>query len=140
MSLTTNKKNARIVLLCLSVLCLGGCHKETDPSEAPRRAMQQALDLLVTERYEDYFACMDFGEDLDSAQRALFATTLMRQVALTHETRSGLQGALVLGARMAGDTIATVFYRQYFANGDSIDCSQKLTRNADGEWRLRMRN
>lgn len=140
MSLIINKKNACVLLLCLSAFCFGGCHKETDRSEAPRKAMQQALNLLVAERYEDYFACMDFGEDLDSAQRALFATTLMRQVALTHETRSGLQGALVLDARMAGDTIATIFYRQYFANGDSIDCSQKMTRNADGQWLLRMRN
>lgn len=140
MSLIINKKNACVLLLGLSAFCFGGCHKETDRSEAPRKAMQQALNLLVAERYEDYFACMDFGEDLDSAQRALFATTLMRQVALTHETRSGLQGALVLDARMAGDTIATIFYRQYFANGDSIDCSQKMTRNADGQWLLRMRN
>lgn len=135
-----NRKRACLMLLCLSCLCLGGCHEEADRSEAPRKAMQQALNLLVAERYEDYFACMDFGEDLDSAQQALFATTLMRQVALTHETRSGLQGALVLDARMTGDTIATVFYRQYFANGDSTDCAQKMTRNAEGRWLLRMRN
>jgi len=140
MTLKTNKKKACLLLLCLPCLFLGACREEADRSAAPRKAMQQALNMLVAERYEDFFACMDFGEDLDSAQRVLFASTLMRQVALTHETRSGLQGALVLDAQLSGDTVATVFYRQYFANGDSIDCSQKMVRRADGQWLLRMRD
>lgn len=130
------------LLLCLPLLAIvPSCRgEETDRTAAPREAMQRALNLMAEGKYRDYFACLDFGEDLDSAQQALFVSALIRQEGLNREMRSGLQGGRVLAAQMPSDTVATVFFRQYFANGDSLDCSQKMVRGADGQWRLRMRN
>jgi len=119
---------------------LQACHAEGDCTKAPREALQQALNLLVEEQYTEYFDCMDFGMDLDSTQHALFTEALMRQVMLTREMRLGLQRTRVLSAEMESDSVSMVFFRQYFANGDSIDCVQKMVRNAEGKWLLRLRN
>lgn len=133
----------KVLLDCFLVILLGtmqACHKEIDRTKAPREALQQALNLLVEERYADYFDCMDFGMDLDSTQRVLFETAILRQTVLTRELRSGLQGTRVLSAQMQSDSVATVFFRQYYANGDSIECAQKMVRNAEGRWLLRLRD
>lgn len=127
-------------LLSLLLLLASSCHEEKDRTIAPCEAMQRALNLKAEGDFRAYFACLDFGEELDSAQQSIFVTALLRQVQLDRELRSGMQGARVLSAQMPCDTVATVFYRQYFANGDSLDCSQKMVRQSDGVWRLRMRN
>lgn len=131
----------RLLPLLSLILLAASCREEMkDRTAAPCEALQRALNLKAEGNYEGYFACLDFGETPDSAQQALFAAALLRQVELDRELRSGMQGARVLTAQMPCDTVATVFYRQYFANGDSVDCAQKMVRQPDGVWRLRMRN
>lgn len=127
-------------ILGLMLCTMQSCHEEVDRTKAPREALQQALNLLVEGQYEDYFNCMDFGMDLDSTQRALFGEAVERQAVLTRELRSGLQGSRVLDAKMQSDSVCTVFFRQYYANGDSIDCAQKMVRNAEGKWLLRLKD
>lgn len=124
------------LLLCAMV----SCHEEVDRTKAPREALQQALNLLVEGQYEEYFNCMDFGMDLDSTQRELFGEALVRQATLTHELHAGLQGTRVLDGKMQSDSVCTVFFRQYYGNGDSIDCAQKMVRNSEGKWLLRLKN
>jgi len=128
------------IILAVAVLSAVGCRpKADDRTEEPRRIMQQALNEFLRGEYGQFMSRLDFGGDFDSLQEEAVSLAFIRQQQVVREARSGMQGALVVSAKMQSDSVATVFFREYFANGDSLDCSQKLVRKG-GEWRLRMRN
>ncbi len=129
-------------LMAMSVLAFMpvGCKEAVaDRTEAPRQAMREALDALAAGDDSAYVARLDFGAPLDSAQISLFAHAVTQQRQREAVLRGGLLRVEVISARMLSDTVATVFYRRFFSNGDSTECAQKMVRT-DGVWKIRVRN
>lgn len=127
-----------IVSICLFVACKE--QPKVDPTLAPRTTLQEALDAQARGDMDAYFSYMNFGsDDIDTVQQALLKAALAQKQQELQEQRQGLQASIVSTARMRSDTVAIVFYNQYYNNGDSVTCSQKMVRH-DGVWKLQMRH
>ena len=132
-------KNIFYILLILLTFGITSCNSDDGPAAIPKKELQNALDLLAQGKMEQYMSKLDFGEELDSVHYLYFSEAIIKRNKLTERRLGAVNGYKVTGAKMWNDTVATVFYTQYFANGDSCDCSQKMV-CIDGTWRLRMRN
>ena len=132
-------KKLFLILSILLTFGISSCNRDNGPGAIPKKELQKALDLLAKGKMEEYTSKLDFGEELDSIHQHYFSEAIVQRQKITERTMGMVNGYKVKDAKMHGDTVATVYYTQYFANGDSILCSQKMV-CIDGIWRLRMRN
>lgn len=130
-------KTITILLLALVSIVLGAC-RDDDEQTRVKRTLQEALDHLQRGDVETYMHYTDFGCRLDSTQQLYFGMAIRQKLCVQTQTGQDVVSSVVTKAKMHSDTIATVYYTQHFANGDSVLCSQKMVRT-QGTWRLRMR-
>ena len=117
-------KNIFYILLILLTFGISSCNRDDGPAAIPKKELQKALDLLTQGKMEQYMSKLDFGEELDSVHYLYFSEAILQRNKLTERKLGAVNGYKVTGAKMWNDTVATVFYTQYFANGDSCDCKR----------------
>ncbi len=132
-------KKLFFILSILLIFGISSCDRDNGPGAIPKKELQKALDLLAQGKMEEFMSKLDFGEELDSIRTHYFTEAIVQRQKMTERTMGTVNGYKVKDAKMYGDTVATVYYTQYFSNGDSILCSQKMV-CINGTWRLRMRN
>ena len=122
--------------MCLFYGC--GGEKKTDATIAPRNAMEEALNAFYSNDFSSYVNMVDYGTELDSAERDV-VLNIMSQY---HERQSAKKGGVsryeILSVDMPSDSLATVYYDLFFGN-DSVEmCSEKMILR-NGQWKIRVR-
>ncbi|MBQ0023499.1 MAG: DUF4878 domain-containing protein [Prevotellaceae bacterium] len=128
------------MMVGMSLLTFTSCHDAiTDSSDAPKQAMQGALDALKDGNMDMYFECLDFDSETDSVQMALMLDLLLQHREWQNAQHKAISSIDIVDCEMMGDTVCTVYYQFSYADGVKEVSSQKMVRK-DGIWKLRLRN
>ena len=133
------RRRLTILLTVVIVLCVQSCTKDVGPKQAVRQAMEAALNDLQRGDCDAYFRRLDFDGDLDSLKSALLLQTIVLQQSELLRTGRMSTASRVVDVKMETDSMAVVYYRLYYSNGDSTENAQKMVCSG-GQWKLRMRN
>lgn len=120
--------------LLLSVAA-AGCQCERTPEEEVAETMTQALNCLIQGDGPGYACLIEGYNPADSLHNGLYALAVSQLHQEDLNRRGGQTNAHVTRVEMHPDTTATAYYVCHYANGDSIECAQRLVLQPDG-WRL----
>lgn len=124
----------------LFAVCLMACHdKIAVPEDAPKEALQNALEALNRGDCDTYLSYVDYGVEMDSVRKSVMCDAIRQHIGWRTARKSSVVAIDVVDAKMSGDTVCSVFYRYTFADGTDEVAVQKMVRR-DGEWKLRVRN
>ncbi len=121
-------------LLLIVLLLFGSCTNDGDIREA-RSVLERAIDGMYGDSQDDdWFALLDFGCDLSPEQRQVFA----QAYGMFGNNESVVRCHIDEHVDVVCDSVLVLYYSLYFADGDSLACSQKMVRR-NGLWKVRMR-
>ena len=128
------------LFLILFVAFLLACHSEIKaPEDAPKEALQNALEALNRGDCDTYMSYVDYGMEMDSVRKSVMCDAIRQHIGWRTVRKSSVVAIDMVDVEMSGDTLCTVFYRYTFADGTDEVAVQKMVRS-DGEWKLRVRN
>ena len=133
-------KNMKIYMTVLLVACCMACRQQiVYPEDAPKAAMNAALEALQAGDYDTYLSYVDYGTELDSLELQNMKDVLRRHEEWKRAERERVVSAQVVDIRMQGDTVCTAYYQYVFADSCRETVAQKMVcRN--GRWKVRIRN
>ncbi len=123
------------------VLSLSGCfgEREVSPQDAPKVALELALDSLYAHKYDTYINAV-YNENRKSMFPRTLAQNMLSQHVESVEAEKGrVMGCTANTVTFHSDTLATVYYTLTFADGTREQSSQKMVRHG-GEWKIVVRN
>lgn len=109
------------------------------PEDAPKAAMNAALEALQAGDFDTYMTYVDYGADLDSAELQNMKDVLRRHEEWKQAEREHVVSTRVVDVKMQGDTVCTAYYQYVFADSCRETVSQKMVYR-DGRWKIRIRN
>ncbi len=122
------------------MFALSGCFdKQISPQDAPKVALQHALDSLYGHNYETYINAVYTEGRQNLLPRSVMRKMLQQHVETMEVEKGGLSKCVVHDAEFHSDTLATVYYRLTFADGKFEDSAYKMVR-VGGEWKIVIRN
>lgn len=133
-----SKRCLYAALLWVLMLLTSACSETVEQQVA--KALQDALEDLYAEKpdVDAYMQRLDFGQSLDSIHYTLFADAIRQQLQFEgHASR--VRAWSKPKVKMQNDSVATVFYTLYLADGDSLCKGQKMVCDG-GVWKLRMKD
>ncbi len=122
------------------MFALSGCFdKPISPQDAPKVALQHALDSLYRHNYDTYINTVYTEGRQNLLPRSVMRKMLQQHVEAVEAEKGKISSSVVLTADYHSDSIATVYYRLTFADGTFEDSSQKMAR-IGGMWKIIIRN
>ena len=132
----TMAKLCPILLLCVMTLC--SCsNNEVSAHDAPKVALEQALDSLFAHRYNAYIDAVDFAGV--PFKRKLMTDILQQHVEGIEQEKGVIMDCRADSVLFQNDSVATVYYKLMYSTGVSEMHSQKMNM-VNGDWKIRIRD
>lgn len=135
-----NVNRLHVVACGFLLMFLAACHGAIHgPEDAPKEALQGALDALHEEDYDAYLQYVDWGMEMDSVQQSYMKMLLRQHQDWKRTERTAIVSIDVIDGKMNADSICTVYYQYTFADSTHEVVSQKMVRRGK-DWKIRLRN
>jgi hypothetical protein len=118
---------------------LASCVEPIKPDESPQIVLVDALEALSLHNYEKFVDKVDFGNSGDTIQRNLFVDILKQHQERSDFVKGTVDSCIAVDVKFISDSVATVYYKLVFSNGNSELSSQKMI-YVDNKWKIRIRN
>lgn len=126
------------VLLLLCTMAILSCTKqEISAHDAPKVALEHALDSLYAHSYDAYIDAVDYV--YAPFDRQLMRNLLQQHVEGVEQEKGVVVDCYADSVLFHNDTVATVYYRLSYSTGTSELSSQKMNR-VGGDWKIRIRH
>lgn len=132
-----------LVRFCVLYMVISGllvsCVEPIEPNESPQIVLVDALESLSLHNFEKFVDNVDFGDSEDTIQRKLFIDILRQHQERVDLVKGTVDSCIAVDVKFFSDSVATVYYKLVFSNGNSELSSQKMI-YVDNKWKIRIRN
>lgn len=135
-SLFPMTKLCPILLLCVMALCSCSSN-EVSAHDAPKVALERALDSLFAHSYGTYIDAVDYAGV--PFERELMTDILQQHVEGIEHEKGSVMDCRADSVLFQNDSVATVYYKLTYSTGVSEMHSQKMNM-VNGDWKIRIRD
>lgn len=135
-SLFPMTKLCPILLLCVMALCSCSSN-EVSAHDAPKVALERALDSLFAHSYGTYIDAVDYAGV--PFERELMTDILQQHVEGIEHEKGSIMDCRADSVLLQNDSVATVYYKLTYSTGVSEMHSQKMN-IVNGDWKIRIRD
>lgn len=125
-----------LLLLCVMALCSCSSN-EVSAHDAPKVALERALDSLFAHSYGTYIDAVDYAGV--PFERELMTDILQQHVEGIEHEKGSIMDCRADSVLFQNDSVATVYYKLTYSTGVSEMHSQKMNM-VNGDWKIRIRD
>ena len=134
-SLFPMTKLCPILLLCVMALCSCSSN-EVSAHDAPKVALERALDSLFAHSYGTYIDAVDYAGG--PFERELMTDILQQHVEGIEHEKGSIMDCRADSVLFQNDSVATVYYKLTYSTGASEMHSPEMNM-VNGDWKIRIR-